>query len=91
MTCKITVPSGFVGEVQFYPDGGCEYAYFANLYFDGAILGWARGVDIHDIMERLDLGDGYKLEGDYYQIRAMMRRRESFTLRLWQEAIIQTI
>lgn len=88
-TCSVLVPSGYIGEVQFYPDGSCEYAYFANLYLDGVILGWARGTCIHDIMELLDLGDGYKLSGDYYKIRAMMRNRESFTLKLWQEAIVK--
>ena len=86
---SVTVPSRFIGEIRFSPAENCRGLYEGRLVLDGTVLDQACGETVCDIFRKMCLGDGYKIEGDYYRERERMRRRESFTLRLWQEAVVR--
>ena len=86
---SVTVPSRFIGEILFRPAENCRILYEGQLVLDGTVLDRACGETVSEIFRKMGLAGGYKIEGDYYRERERMRRSESFTLRLWQEAVVR--
>ena len=86
---RVTVPSRFIGEIRFRPAEGCRGLYEGRLVLDGTVLDRACGETVCDIFRKMGLAGGYKIEGDYYREKERMRRLETFTLRLWQEAVVR--
>lgn len=88
MKISVLKPSVEIAELILRPMDGYDLLYDADLMMEGEVIATAWGAHIHEILDKMGLGEGYKLVGDYYETKYRMEHRETFSLSLQQEAVI---